>query len=66
MVERLLEGKLKEEKSKNQGKASKVHQIKTEEVLKRILEATKEEEDFFVGFGNKKSLYSLSFEKDIH
>ena len=60
MVRGLLEGKLNEKKSKNQGKASKVHQIKVEEVLERILEATKEEEDFFVGFGDKKSTLSLS------
>ena len=60
MVRGLLEGKLNEEKSKNQGKASKVHQIKPEEVLESILEATKEEEDFFVGFGDKKSTLSLS------
>ena len=59
MVRGLLQGKLNEEKSKKQGKASKVHQIKAEEVLERILEATKEEEDF-VGFGDKKSTLSLS------
>ena len=60
MVRGLLEGKLNQEKSKNQGKASKVHQIKSEEVLEKILEATKEEEDFFVRFGDKKSTLSLS------
>ena len=60
MVRGLLEGKLNEEKSKKQGKGSKEHQIKAEEVLERILEATKEEEHFSVAFGDKKSTLSLS------
>ena len=60
MVRGLLEGKLNEEKSKKQGKGSKEHQIKAEEVLERILETTKEEEHFSVAFGDKKSTLSLS------